>query len=113
MQPSLAPGDLILTRRTTGISVGDIVVVDVGDAGKIIKRVSELDAETVVLAGDNSRLASSFCDYPHKRSTIVGEFLLHFSFFSRRYSLAMWAPDRGSCDKINNPRVTVSRNRHI
>jgi|TARA_B110000238_G_scaffold180479_1_gene204523 SOS-response transcriptional repressor LexA len=85
MQPSLASGDLILTRRTRGIAVGDIVVVDVGDAGKIIKRVSELSAETVVLAGDNSRLTSSFCDYPHKRSTIVGKLLLNlnFSFLSR------------------------------
>ena len=45
MQPSLASGDLILTRRTTGIAVGDIVVVDVGNGGKIIKRVRELDAE--------------------------------------------------------------------
>ena len=64
MQPSLASGDLILTRRTTGIAVGDIVVVDVGDAGKIIKRVSELDEETVVLAGDNSRPVS----YTHLRA---------------------------------------------
>lgn len=77
MQPSLASGDLILTRRTTGIAVGDIVVVDVGNAGKIIKRVRELDAESVVLVGDNTRLASSLCDYPHERSTIVGKLLLN------------------------------------
>ena len=77
MQPSLASGDLILTPRTTGIAVGDIVVVDVGNGGKIIKRVRELDAETVVLVGDNTRLASSFCDYPHERSTIVGKLLLN------------------------------------
>ncbi len=85
MQPSLASGDLILTRRTANISVGDIVVVDVGGAGKIIKRVSELDTETVVLVGDNTRLASSFCEYPHERSTIIGKLLLNlkFSFLAR------------------------------
>ena len=79
MYPSLSSGDLIITRRTASLFVGDVVVYRTETVGKIIKRIADIDAQTVVLVGDNPRLASSFCGMSLNRSSIVGKLLIKVS----------------------------------
>lgn len=78
MQPFLSAGDFVVTRRTQNISVGDVVVVDDERVGNIVKRIVSAAKDEVVLAGDNPRLESSCCEYPHKRSSILGRVVFRF-----------------------------------
>lgn len=78
MQPFLSAGDFVVTRRTQNISVGDVVVVDDERVGNIVKRIVSAAKDEVVLAGDNPRLESSCCEYPHKRSRILGRVVFRF-----------------------------------
>ncbi|HAZ79432.1 MAG TPA: hypothetical protein DCX08_05810 [Porticoccaceae bacterium] len=78
MYPSLSPGDFIITRRAASLVTGDVVVYDTVTSGKIIKRIANIDAQTVVLVGDNPRLASSFCGVSLNRSAIAGKLLVKF-----------------------------------
>ena len=78
MYPRLLAGDFIITRHTKAIKVGDIVVVDTDNVGKVVKRVGDLNACSLTLIGDNPRLESSTCVYPHPRQRVVGKLLFNF-----------------------------------
>jgi SOS-response transcriptional repressor LexA len=83
MHPALSAGDLVVTRRSKAPVVGDIIVVNDEEVGCIIKRVRSSDNGLVMLSGDNTRLASSSCDYAHPTSSVVGTvvFRFHLPFF--------------------------------
>jgi phage repressor protein C with HTH and peptisase S24 domain len=78
MVPTLAAGDFVVTRRTRSIKVGDVVVVDTDEVGRIIKRIASLNGDAVTLVGDNPRLGSSCCTYCHQRDRIIGVLLFKF-----------------------------------
>ena len=79
MRPFLSAGDFVVTRRTQNVGVGDVIVVNDARVGNIIKRILSVNEDEVVLEGDNPRLESSCCEYPHKRSTILGLVIFRFS----------------------------------
>ncbi len=71
MVPTLAPGERLLVHRTRHVRVGDIVVfVDPEEATRrLIKRVTAVTGESVLVAGDNrdeSRDSSEFGPVPRR-----------------------------------------------
>lgn len=78
MRPFLSAGDFVVTRRTQNVFIGDVIVVDDERVGKIVKRILLAGEDEVVLEGDNPRLESSCCEYPHKRSNILGRVIFRF-----------------------------------
>jgi phage repressor protein C with HTH and peptisase S24 domain len=78
MWPFLSAGDFVITCRSRKAIVGDVIVVNDDRVGRIVKRVSLVGRDEVSLEGDNPRLASSSCDYPHKRSSIIGRVIFRF-----------------------------------
>lgn len=49
MEPSLRPGDVMLFVRRGNLSYGDIVLMEDGDGGLMVKRVAGLPGDTVMV----------------------------------------------------------------
>ena len=56
MYPTLHNGQKVLLNKTKNIHVGDIVVANTAEYGNIIKRVSQIDGDSVYLTSDNTNV---------------------------------------------------------
>ena len=57
MVPTLQDGQAVLLNKTHNIHVGDIVVAESDEYGGIIKRVDEIDGNSVHLVSDNKQVS--------------------------------------------------------
>jgi len=75
MAPTLAPGERLLVHRTKRVRVGDIVVVVDPElaARTLIKRVSAVSVDAVLVAGDNQQASRDSTDFgPVEKTLLVG-----------------------------------------
>ena len=80
MAPSLRDGDLVFTRsiREGGAAAaGDMVVLRAG-GNFIVKRVSESDHNSIVLASDSGKETSIFCHRSLSKNRVVGKVIAYF-----------------------------------
>ena len=78
MRPSLSSGDWIVTSRHRAPRIKDIVVASTDSGHHIVKRVASMTGDSMRLAGDNSRLASSYCESPIVGSSCIGTVIASF-----------------------------------
>lgn len=57
MLPTLQDGQRVLINKTHNVNVGDIVVANSSEYGGIIKRVSEIDGNSIHLVSDNKEIS--------------------------------------------------------
>ena len=79
MAPTLRDGDLVFTRslkKGGTAAVGDIVVLRAG-GNFIVKRVSDSDHDSIVLASDSGKETSIFCHRSLSKNRIVGKVIAH------------------------------------
>ena len=76
MLPTLAHGDIVICCDRGAIRVNDVVIVDVLNAGMVVKRIESIIGENIVLKGDNKRLGSSVCGIDIPKSSVLGRVLL-------------------------------------
>lgn len=60
MLPTLQDGQKVLVNKTHNIHVGDIVVAESDEYGGIIKRVGEIDGNSVYLVSDNKEISYEY-----------------------------------------------------
>lgn len=60
MLPTLQDGQDVLLNKTHDIDVGDIVVADSDEYGGIIKRVDQIDGDSIHLVSDNKEVSYEF-----------------------------------------------------
>ena len=72
MNPILKDGDKVTCLKTTDINKGDLVILDVKSYGKIIKKVKWINEKELRVEGTNPRCYSSYCDFNHPISSIIG-----------------------------------------
>ena len=75
MLPTLAPGDRLLIHRISRIRAGDIVVFadPVAPSRVLVKRVIGVDANQLVVAGDNEAASRDSREFgPVPRALVVG-----------------------------------------
>ena len=91
MLPTIKPRDILLIRMGSSISSGDLVVVSLQTIGLIVKRVKQMDLETIELVGDNSRLGSSTCGPTIDKRFILGKVI---AILSKPFSLTLFLIER-------------------
>jgi len=82
MEPTLAPGDRLLVVRSTHPRPGDLVVVrPPGDARRVlVKRVSAVLGDEVVVRGDNPEASTDSRDFgPVPRQAVVGRVVRRYA----------------------------------
>ena len=79
MLPTIKPRDILLVRMGSSISSGDLVVVSLQAIGLIVKRVKQVELETIELVGDNPRLGSSTCRPATDKCFILGKVITSLS----------------------------------
>ena len=79
MLPALKDKDYIITRQSPSLYQGDIIVMNLPHYGQVIKRVKGLSNDSVILSGDNPRLASSCCEKPQLKTHLTGKMIAKFS----------------------------------
>ena len=57
MLPTLQDGQTVLVNKTHNVNVGDIVVAESDEYGGIIKRVDEIDGNSIHLSSDNKEVS--------------------------------------------------------
>ena len=60
MLPTLQDGQTVLLNKTHNIHVGDIVVADSSEYGGIIKRVDDIDGNSIHLISDNKEISYEY-----------------------------------------------------
>jgi len=80
MHPTLHAGDWIITTQHRGPRIHDIVVSMLESNFFVVKRVQQIDGDSLVLAGDNPRLNSSYCDNPMPITSWMGTVLASFRY---------------------------------
>jgi hypothetical protein len=53
MEPRIIPGDLLVSHVTKDVAVGDLVVVEPSEEHRYVRRVTNIDGETLSLAADH------------------------------------------------------------
>ena len=91
MLPTIKPRDILLIREGSSISSGDLVVVSLQAIGLIVKRVKQVDLETIELVGDNPRLGSSTCGPAIDKRFILGRVI---ASLSKPFSLTLFLKER-------------------
>ena len=79
MLPSLKNKDLIITRQSSDLHPGDIVVMNLPDYGQVIKRIHSVSTDSIKLSGDNPRLTSSCCEQAQLKDYLIGKMIAKFS----------------------------------
>ena len=79
MLPTIKPRDILLIREGSSITSGDLVVVSLQTIGLIVKRVKQVDLETIELVGDNPRLGSSACGPAIDKRFLLGKVIASLS----------------------------------
>ena len=79
MLPALKDKDYILTRQSSDLQPGDIVVMNLPDYGQVIKRIDSLSTDSIKLSGDNPRLTSSCCEQAQLKDCLTGKMIAKFS----------------------------------
>ena len=79
MLPALKDKDYVLTRQSSDLQPGDIVVMNLPDYGQVIKRIDSLSTDSIKLSGDNPRLASSCCERAQLKDCLIGKMIAKFS----------------------------------
>ncbi len=62
MVPTLQDGQEVLVNKTQNVHVGDIVVTDSAEYGKIIKRVNQVNGSEIYVVSDNKNVEYSEID---------------------------------------------------
>ena len=75
MLPALSSGDLIATKKSRRLKIGDVVVVSVEGYDYVVKRIAALSDHSLVLKGDNPRTESSICGIPQSKEKVVGKLI--------------------------------------
>ena len=57
MIPTFQDGEYVMIEKTDNFSVGDCVVANVDDYGRVIKRVSKINGNKVYLTSDNKNIS--------------------------------------------------------
>lgn len=57
MVPTFQDGEYVMIEKTDNFSVGDCVVANVDDYGRVIKRVSKINGNKVYLTSDNKNIS--------------------------------------------------------
>ena len=78
MHPTLHSGDWVVTSRHRAPRESDLVVALTRSNHHIIKRVASITGSSIKLIGDNTRLSSSHCEKPVRKSSCVGTVLASF-----------------------------------
>lgn len=60
MLPTLQDGQTVLINKTHNVNVGDIVVADSAEYGGIIKRVDDINGDTIHLVSDNKDVSYEY-----------------------------------------------------
>jgi len=60
MNPTLQDGQKVLVNKTHDIHIGDIVVAQSPEYGGIIKRVADIDGDSVYLVSDNKQVSYEY-----------------------------------------------------
>ena len=79
MLPALKDKDYVLTRQSSDLQPGDIVVMNLPDYGQVIKRIDSLSTDSIKLSGDNPRLTSSCCERAQLKDCLIGKMIAKFS----------------------------------
>jgi nickel-type superoxide dismutase maturation protease len=82
MEPTLAPGDRLLVLRATKVRAGDVVAVrDPADHRRLlVKRVSAVIADGIVVRGDNPRASTDSRMFgPVPRHAVVGRVVRRYA----------------------------------
>ena len=80
MSPTLQSGDILLVKSSVEYAVGNIVVTKFDAYDHIVKRVRQVNGESLALEGDNPRLGSSVTEREIPRSSAVGTVLAFYRF---------------------------------
>ncbi len=79
MLPALKDQDYVITRSSSNLHQGDMIVMDLPQYGKVIKRIKSITADTINLSGDNPRLSSSCCEQPQLKKHLLGKIIAKFT----------------------------------
>tara|TARA_B100000212_G_scaffold298293_1_gene242423 strand:+ start:507 stop:779 length:273 start_codon:yes stop_codon:yes gene_type:complete len=73
MNPILKDGDKVICEKTKNLTKGDLVVLNVENYGKIVKKVKWINDKQLRVEGSNPKCHSSACDFNHDLSSVLGK----------------------------------------
>ena len=83
MEPTISSGSYIFALKKISYSVGDIVVVEITEDLKIIKRIVAISNKKIKLSGDNNAISSSLCEPWYSEQHIMGKVILNLSCINK------------------------------
>jgi len=75
MEPTLRTDDIVVVLKKKNISVNDIVVVEDGEYGFLIKRLEKFEKNGIKLSSDNKNSFSQSTKNIYDISNIVGKYV--------------------------------------
>ena len=90
MIPLFTSGDLVVTLYSRA-KVGDVVVMDLPDYGYVLKRLKQVQKQSVLLGSDNLELFSSCCGVWQSKKHLIGRVL--FSINLKRNAFIKFRPN--------------------
>ena len=76
MEPYLRSGDYVVTAKVEAYQSGDAAVIDTVQYGSVVKRISTINDEFVMLSSDNQNTESDVCRHTHSRVDILGKVVI-------------------------------------
>ena len=78
MLPTFKPNSYVICFKTSKIDVGDVVVLDINDLGKVLKRVKSKSNNLITLEGDNKSYDSPVYEKSYGISETLGKVIFKF-----------------------------------
>ena len=87
MFPTLKSGQIFVGLKTKKIGVGDVVIVKTQGCVEMVKRVTSIEREKIIVSGDNKNLESSLCFVSYEKKDVEAKMIFCFPSIKRRLSL--------------------------
>ena len=78
MLPSFKPNSYVICFKTSKIDVDDVVVLDIDNFGKVLKRVKTKSNNLITLEGDNKSYDSPVYEESYDISETLGKVIFKF-----------------------------------
>ena len=87
MFPTLKSGQPFVGLKTKKIGVGDVVIVKAHGCVDMVKRVTSIEGEKIIVSGDNKNLESSLCFVSYEKKYVEAKMLFCFPSIKSRLFL--------------------------
>ena len=84
MIPLFTSGDLVVTFHSRA-KVGDVVVMDLPDYGYVLKRLTQVQKQSVMLSSDNLESFSSCCGVWQSKKHLIGRVLFSINLTRKAF----------------------------